>query len=236
MILDKENCLKEIIRLNNEHAKVYDNIFAISFYKEHLFDVKEKIKDEKGITCVDVGCGTGNLLLLLNECYTIGIDFSKEMLYQAKKKLSKRMNCDLIRAEISHLPLKDSSVDIISNVNVFYQLQAPEEFLKEANRILKVKGSLITSTPYEKSTFIGFVKSFVCSPRNLMSFPHLIYKLPKLLYGQYINRKIFRYSKLYSFHKLTSMIENYFRIISIQKTYGNQNLLIVSEKMRSPTF
>jgi len=151
--------IKEIIKLNEEHAKVYDNVAIFNFYKKHLQDVKSKVGDYSGNIILDAGCGTGNLKQYINNAYYIGLDISREMLRKARQKFSKSENCDFILGDAQYLPLKDSCTDAIVSINVLYQLSVPEKFLEDSNRVLKEDGSLVISTPYSKSTFHGLEKA-----------------------------------------------------------------------------
>ena len=224
--------MKQIIKLNEQHAKVYDNIQFFDFYKKHLQDVRNKIIDYRSKIIADVGCGTGNFKNFVNNAYYIGVDICKEMLSTAKRKFSNSGNCDFILADAQHLPFKDSSLDAMVSVNVLYQLPEPQKFLTEAGRALKDEGTIVISTPYSESTFSGLNKAALY---DLLKNPLLIfkflYKLPSLRRGQEINKKIMDYSTLLPRLKLEQMVSNNgFEIISEEETYNNQNLLLTLRK------
>lgn len=96
---------------------------------------------------LDMGCGTGYFLTLLNDHYplahTIGLDLSEGMLQLVKQKAQQNK---LILGDAEHLPIQDSSVDIVfSNLT----LQWCHNFsgaLEEVYRVLKPQGIFLFTT------------------------------------------------------------------------------------------
>ena len=112
------------------------------------------------VTLVDVGCGTGAFLRrLVDVCpqfitdnrhlsntsfKLIGIEPSKEMLQQAQKKFNnKEDDVVLKRSPAEHLPLGDSSADIIVSTSAFHFFRDKDRSLQEMKRVLKKDGTLI---------------------------------------------------------------------------------------------
>ena len=94
---------------------------------------------------VDIGCGTGDLLLLLKEkaMAVIGVDNSPRMLEQARVNLDREESIDLRLGNIEHLPLGDGEVEGAVINMVLHHSDAPINILKEANRVLKPRGHLV---------------------------------------------------------------------------------------------
>lgn len=231
-MLDKINKIKRIIELNKEHSKVYDVIHFFNFYKNHLENVKSKITDREGSVVLDVGCGTGNFKYFVNKAYYIGLDISREMLVRAKRKFPESDKCDFILSDAHHLPFKDSSLDAVVCINVLYQLPEPQKFLLEAGRVLKDEGIVVISTPHAESTFRGLYKAAL---RDLLKNPllifRLLYKLPSLKRGENVNKQIMKHSTLLPKQKLEELMEdNGLAVISMEDTYGGQNLLLTLRK------
>ncbi len=90
-------------------------------------------------TILDLGCGTGrfaNALAVRFDAEVIGIDPSKKMLKQARKKqLDARVRYQLGRGEA--VPLPDSSVDLIFMSMSFHHFDDPTLAARECRRVLR---------------------------------------------------------------------------------------------------
>jgi len=114
---------------------------------KHLF---EAFAMRPGMTLLEVGCGRGEFLgnfaklgLKVN-----GVDISPE---------AKRQNLDL-RIEIcdiehSMLPHADCSFDIVYSKSFIEHLRDPEKYFREALRVLKPGGILLTLVPDWESNY-----------------------------------------------------------------------------------
>lgn len=211
-------------KLNDAHAQVYDVIANFSLYREHLDQVIAELRPEKGKLYLGLGCGTGNLLGVAREIgiQFIGVDFSPEMLKRAKKKAK-----NLVMADLHHLPFRDSCIDGIANINVFYQLARPEMFLKDAYRILKPGGKVVISTPKREKShryILGLIETAVRNPKIFTNLGEVV-KYDK------INQKIIDINPnaFYDKEELEEMLKD-FEIESIKKAYKGQNWLISARK------
>jgi ubiquinone/menaquinone biosynthesis C-methylase UbiE len=101
-------------------------------------------------TIVDVGCGSGNLLIKLAKKFPkheiIGVDLSDEMLEAAKKRIEKKGNPSEIKCthgSANDLPFDENSVDyIISSLSLHHWVN-PLVALQEMYRVLKNNGYLV---------------------------------------------------------------------------------------------
>jgi len=107
----------------------------------------EKLKTKKNL--LDLGCGVGHFLKLKNN-NTIGIDKNLENLIEGKKYSSK-----LVQGNILELPFSDASFDGINCSHVIEHFIPDDAYtlLSEMNRVLKVAGILVISTPVLGSNF-----------------------------------------------------------------------------------
>ncbi|MEM4970044.1 MAG: methyltransferase domain-containing protein, partial [Sulfolobales archaeon] len=109
-----------------------------SFYSEFIKGFKGL---EEGIA-VDVGCGTGTLISMLERKgfrgIIIGIDISMPMLRVAMGKTKKAI---FLRASMDNIPLKDSVVDHYISSFAIHIAEDKEKVFKEMRRILKNMGS-----------------------------------------------------------------------------------------------
>ena len=139
-------------------SKYYDKEFSI-----YLFDIISntlnsiKVKDNSRI--LDIGCGTGNLLYLLEkenknlELY--GIDLSKKMLEKAGKKLNKAKLIE-ISAIILDKKFHKEFFDYIFVVDAFHHLPNHKELMRKFYKILKKDGMLII-TDFDFGIFFNFI-------------------------------------------------------------------------------
>ncbi|WP_456418572.1 class I SAM-dependent methyltransferase [Methanocaldococcus infernus] len=115
-------------------AKYYDKLYKEKYMRE--VEKKVIMKEVEGLT-LDIGCGTGEQLKLLNE--GIGLDISLEMAKIAKEKCKKFV----VVANSEHLPFKDESFDtVISFFGALNHCNINKAF-KEVYRVLKPEGKFI---------------------------------------------------------------------------------------------
>jgi demethylmenaquinone methyltransferase/2-methoxy-6-polyprenyl-1,4-benzoquinol methylase len=98
----------------------------------------------QGARSLDLCCGTGDLLLALQRQAAepvLGSDFSHPMLAAANGKIARRgFRCPLFEADALALPLRDSSLDLITVAFGFRNLADYQAGLAEMHRVLKPSG------------------------------------------------------------------------------------------------
>ncbi|RJP29372.1 MAG: methyltransferase domain-containing protein [Candidatus Omnitrophota bacterium] len=99
------------------------------------------------LTVVDVGTGTGQLLLPLAKVVqkVIGIDHSPQMLKLAKQNAQKLAirNVEFRLGEIDELPLHDAEVDAAFACLVLHHAPDPAKAIQELARVVKPRGCVI---------------------------------------------------------------------------------------------
>ena len=91
---------------------------------------------------LDICCGTGDMTLALlrhrpqNAKPILAADFSPAMLARAKEKFRNR-NATVLQADALHLPLPDSSLNLITTAFGFRNLANYEAGLREFHRVLR---------------------------------------------------------------------------------------------------
>ena len=122
-------------------AKLYDN-FLESFTNKVKSVADELFIPEKGITVLDIGCGTGSLLKIYRKagCNVTGIDSSPAMLEICKSKLEGHDEIHL--GDASNLPFPDEAFDFVLSVITIHEMPAKvrSEVMKEVKRVLKRSG------------------------------------------------------------------------------------------------
>jgi len=92
---------------------------------------------------LEVGCGTGSLMLLLDECghSVVGLDRSSAMLSLARLKSPRS---PLIQADASDPPFADGSFDVVLARHVVWALPDPSSALRRwlrlADRLVLIEG------------------------------------------------------------------------------------------------
>lgn len=101
----------------------------------------------KNTKVLDIGCNTGYLgeaLINKKDCYVFGIDFSREALKIAKKKLNKTKRFDL---EKYQNPRINEKFDVIIFADVLEHVRYPKRLLNIYKNLLSEKGIIIASVP-----------------------------------------------------------------------------------------
>ncbi len=122
-------------------APTYNRRFAEERRSRTLVVLQEIMQAVRGDRVLEVGCGTGHWLGGLNRATKslYGIDFSTGMLAQAQERaLPFMLTCG--RAEA--LPFAASSFGLVYCVNAIHHFTHPDEFIRQARRVLRDGGVL----------------------------------------------------------------------------------------------
>ncbi len=139
------------------HPALYAQVFAVQ--GDHWWgrnrrslsvDLLNKFGLKAGCRHLDIGCGTGqNLRLLehLRPSLTVGVDLSPIALSFARQACPA---CQLVRLDLNRaLPFPDKSFDVATVFNVLYHawIKSDLDALKEARRLLRSDGLLLVTEP-----------------------------------------------------------------------------------------
>jgi len=149
--------------LKNKIERLYDKAYfdrmdalswkrkrrAIGKYEKQFLQLLNASTNDK---ILDVGCGTGwHIFHYGHQCrFVVGTDISKEGLKRASERLKyhkKYANVQLICADGQKLPFRAMSFNKILCISLVEHLEHPPQFLSEAFRALKKKGSIVIGTP-----------------------------------------------------------------------------------------
>ena len=146
---------REMIKIRQNRTKRFFKHIAPQWdrlKKEVLgdLDLKAMIKNRVIFSgyVADLGCGTGELIEGLAKDTShnfIGIDYSPEMLEQARLRLFRTKNAELRLGELEHLPMKNEEIDTAIMNMVLHHISQPELSIAEAYRVLKPEGYFILS-------------------------------------------------------------------------------------------
>ncbi len=166
-------------------ARIYDSWYqsegmAIDRSLEQL--IMSLLKPQPGERVLDIGCGTGNHLLIFNRLGldVTGIDASPHMINRAKERLGQRSTLKTGLAE--DLPFEDNQFDLAVFINTLEFLDNPLQALREAGRVANRK------------VFIGVM--------NILSWNGLV----KRIQG-YLGNSLFSGTKFFSLWELKSLLQ-----------------------------
>jgi SAM-dependent methyltransferase len=139
----------------HRYAGVYDALEGLTGYCEMLDAVMDAVGPVQGEVVVEVGCGTGNLLVRLlrqDPAQLLGIDASAAMLRRVHAKLRPAIRAGqiVVRREdavagLAELPV--GSADVIVASNLLYALRDRSDFWRRATRALAPDGRVVVSNP-----------------------------------------------------------------------------------------
>ncbi len=134
--------------------------------------MKIDIRDRKGLVALDLGCGRGEWIELLQEeydCFCIGVDSDASMLSACEERNLNTVCTDLL-SYLKHAA--SESVDIISMFQVVEHMTYPvlQEVLTEINRVLRKGGMMILETPNPENLIVGTC-NFYFDPTHISKIP-----------------------------------------------------------------
>lgn len=135
-------------------VRYYDTIVnVITFGKaKTMYQQTVKLAElQPGQALLDIGCGTGHLLLeaekvIGHQGTAVGLDVEPAMIEQAKKHAAKKhSHATFDVASVDQIPFPDNSFDVAIQTLVFHHLNEAqkEKGLAELSRILKPNGRLL---------------------------------------------------------------------------------------------
>jgi malonyl-CoA O-methyltransferase len=103
--------------------------------------------DVRGLSVLDLGCGTGRHALWLAACgaSVVAVDFSEAMLAEARGKPGAEAVQFLVHDLHKPLPLADGQFDLVVSGLVLEHLRELDGFFSDACRVLKSGGRAIVS-------------------------------------------------------------------------------------------
>lgn len=182
---DVRNFWDERVEKWKEKAPVQINkgfIYNFLMTKAHKKILKQVFESTNPSKVLELGVGNGRLLSSIDkDVIKVGVDISINMLRMAKKKL--RKECDVILADISHLPFRNESFDLVYTCTVL--LHIPDLFIKhvvsEIKRVVKHQILLIEPKPNFPKPKVSYRQRGYCFPHDYLKIFGLPIKFKKEL-------------------------------------------------------
>ena len=190
-------------------------------------------------TILEVGCSSGHLLRTLSkkgkDLEYIGVDIDHYAISKGNAELNRIKlvgikSAQLIEAEVTKLPFKDKSFDIVVSLNVLEHLNEPgraiRELLRCSNKFLVIR------TLVSDQTFI--VKEVRNSDHKGLGYSHLNLPSPSDELDEFGEPKVFIYQNVYSKALLSQILEtekSIFKWQFIEDTMFDQNAFDLDNSM-----
>ena len=144
--------------LSDESARLYDVQVDTLFYgsadamrRAALRPIAERLKghDQRGISMLDVACGTGRFLVDVRRAFPAmklaGLDLSPSYLAEAAENLKGFKAVNWLEAPAEEMPLASASQDIVTCIYLFHELppDVRRKVAREIARVLKPGGLFV---------------------------------------------------------------------------------------------
>tara|TARA_Y100000034_G_C6861839_1_gene392357 strand:+ start:931 stop:1530 length:600 start_codon:yes stop_codon:yes gene_type:complete len=183
-------------------------------FRQRIYEKELYILNWKKGKLLDMGCGNCRNLLPLKHLQLYGIDFSSNMLKQAKKFMKKHnLKINLKKANMKKIPFKNNFFDYCINLVSLHHLNKEDanKSLKETYRILKKDGQCLI-TVWNK-------------------YPQFLFRKKETYFTWKQKDKIYRrYYYLYNYYELKRLLlNNNFKIIKSGKIF-DKNIKFLIQK------
>ena len=217
----------------------YDRMKIFPAYKEMMEKTVKGLSPKKGGVYLDLGCGTGNLTMLLSlrGATVYGLDSSLSALKVAYSKIKRQKNAKSIKLYLfklgDKLPFKDQSLDGIAAVNLICYLKPStiQKLIQESKRLIRNGGKLCLVYPQKITYSKGlddFKRLLKTEPKQALTSTPFYLAVGLMNLPMKLKTNITYYPKEYVENLLS---KTGFKNIKTEKTYyGKTTLLTVAEK------
>jgi len=120
--------------------------------QDELKEITEKslkrIKDKKNLVVVDIGANDGTLLKYYpKKIYRIGVEPIKKLAKECRKYSNKVIN-DFFTVEAFRKVVKNKTVNIVTAISCFYDMEDPNKFVSDVGKIMKEDGIFVIQQNY----------------------------------------------------------------------------------------
>lgn len=143
-----KNIYDDVLTQGNFFSRLYIKVFWSGTNDN---EIAQKVlsyipNDFKG-KILDVPVGTAVFTerkwKLLSEAQIICLDYSEDMIAQARRRLQDRVNISCVQGDVGNLAMDDNSFDIVLSMNGFHAFPDKKRAFRETWRVLKPGGKFI---------------------------------------------------------------------------------------------
>ena len=143
-----KNIYDDVLTQNNFLSRLYIKIFwSGTNDNEIAYKVLSYIPNDFNGTILDVPVGTAVFTerkwKSLSKAQITCVDYSEDMIEQAKKRLQDRGNISFVRGDVGNLEMNNNSFDIVLSMNGFHAFLDKKKAFREIWRVLKPGGKFI---------------------------------------------------------------------------------------------
>jgi SAM-dependent methyltransferase len=109
----------------------------------------------EGYGVLEVGCGTGNVLRVLEQACPSGVVVGMDLFSEGLQYARKRTSCALVQGDIN-LPPFDRQFDLIGAFDLLEHVSEDEQVLRNLHRMLAPGGTLLLTGPAHMSLWSYF--------------------------------------------------------------------------------
>jgi len=139
-------------------SSYYDSSLVSWFFKPFYKRIAEEVQRLPRRRILGIGCDTATLEILLTRSFPdsmiIGLDLSRSMLEQARKKSAGLTNISFIEGDAENLPFPSESFEVVRCSHSFHHYPNQKKALSEMHRVLAPKGTLLLADGL-KDNFLG---------------------------------------------------------------------------------
>lgn len=143
-----KNIYDDILTQGNFFSKIYTKIFWSGANDNDIArKILSYISDDFSGNLLDVPVGTAvftqHKWISLKNSHITCLDYSIDMLEQAKKRLNGYSHIKCIQGDVGNLQMVDESFDIVLSMNGFHAFPDKKKAFQETWRVLKTEGKFI---------------------------------------------------------------------------------------------
>ena len=143
-----KNIYDDVLTQGNFLSRLYIKIFWSGTDDNEIAQkVLSYIPDDFDGTILDVPVGTAVFTekkwKLLSKAKITCLDYSEDMIEQAKKRLQESDNVFCVQGDVGNLPMENNSFDIVLSMNGFHAFPDKKKAFQETWRVLKTGGKFI---------------------------------------------------------------------------------------------
>ena len=143
-----KNIYDDVLTQGNIFSRMYIKLFWSGTDDNDIArKVLSYIPDDFSGSLLDVPVGTAVFTerkwAALKDAHIVCLDYSKDMLEQARRRLAGQAHIDCIQGDVGNLQMDDGSFDIVLSMNGFHAFPDKEKAFQETWRVLKPGGAFI---------------------------------------------------------------------------------------------